>query len=262
MKLTIYQIDAFTNKLFGGNPAAVVPLDSWIEDGLMQQIAMENNLAETVFFVPEKKGFHIRWFTPELEIDLCGHATLASAYVLYHFLGYKESSIIFYSKSGELQVTKKDSLLQMNFPSWMPILKTEYPDELLKGLGIANPVAVYKNRDYIVELQNENEIQQVRPDFSLLHKIDVIGIVITAPGKEVDFVSRFFAPGAGVNEDPVTGSAHSQLIPFWSEKLGKRKMQAKQLSKRGGTIYCEQLNEERVLMGGSCVFYMKGEIML
>lgn len=260
MKLTIYQIDAFTNKLFGGNPAAVIPLDSWIDDGLMQQIAMENNLAETVFFVPGKKGFHIRWFTPELEIDLCGHATLASAYVLYHFLGYKESSILFYSKSGELQVTKKDSLLQLNFPSRMPVLITEYPDELLKGLGIANPVAVYKSRDYVVELQNEKDLKHVRPDFSLLNKIDVIGIVITAPGSDCDFVSRFFAPNCGIPEDPVTGSSHSSLIPFWAEKLNKPELHARQLSQRQGELWCELLENDRVLIAGEAVFYMKGEI--
>ena len=260
MKLTIYQIDAFTNKLFGGNPAAVIPLDSWIDDALMQQIAMENNLAETVFFVPEKKGFHIRWFTPELEIDLCGHATLASAYVLYHFLGYTESSILFYSKSGELQVRKKDSLLQLNFPSRMPVLITEYPDELLKGLGISNPVAVYKSRDYVVELQNEKELKQVRPDFSLLNKIDVIGIVITAPGSDCDFVSRFFAPNCGIPEDPVTGSSHSSLIPFWAEKLNKPELHARQLSQRQGELWCELLENDRVLIAGEAVFYMKGEI--
>ena len=260
MKLTIYQIDAFTNKLFGGNPAAVVPLDSWIDDALMQQIAMENNLAETVFFVPEKKGFHIRWFTPELEIDLCGHATLASAYVLYHFLGYTESSILFYSKSGELQVRKKDSLLQLNFPSRMPVLITEYPNELLKGLGISNPVAVYKSRDYVVELQNEKELKQVRPDFSPLNKIDVIGIVITAPGSDCDFVSRFFAPNCGIPEDPVTGSSHSSLIPFWAEKLNKPELHARQLSQRQGELWCELLENDRVLIAGEAVFYMKGEI--
>jgi PhzF family phenazine biosynthesis protein len=260
MKLTIYQIDAFTNKLFGGNPAAVIPLDSWIDEALMQQIAMENNLAETVFFVREKKGFHIRWFTPELEIDLCGHATLASAYVLYHFLGYTESSILFYSKSGELQVRKKDSLLQLNFPSRMPVLITEYPDELLKGLGISNPVAVYKSRDYVVELQNEKELKQVRPDFSLLNKIDVIGIVITAPGSDCDFVSRFFAPNCGIPEDPVTGSSHSSLIPFWAEKLNKPELHARQLSQRQGELWCELLANDRVLIAGEAVFYMKGEI--
>lgn len=271
MKLTIYQVDAFTNKLFGGNPAAVIPLDTWIDDSLMQQIAMENNLAETVFFVPamhsspkggdrEGAGFHIRWFTPELEIDLCGHATLASAYVLYEFLGYDKPAISFTSKSGELLVTKKDNRLELNFPSRMPELITDYPDELLKGLGITNPVAVYKSRDYVVELENQKQLLQVKPDFGLLNKIDVIGIIITAPGIDCDFVSRFFAPNCGVPEDPVTGSAHSTLIPFWAQKLNKSSLYARQLSQRGGELWCELLKDDRVLIAGECVFYMKGEI--
>lgn len=260
MKLTLYQVDAFTSKLFGGNPAAVVPLDNWIDDGLMQQIAMENNLAETVFFVPTDKGYHIRWFTPELEIDLCGHATLASAFILYNYLVYTEPLLKFQSKSGELLVTRRGNTLELNFPSRMPELVTEYPDELLKGLGIPNPVAVYKSRDYVVELETQKDVEQCKPDFTLLNKIDVIGIIITAPGKDCDFVSRFFAPNCGIPEDPVTGSAHSTLIPFWAEKLGKHKMHAKQLSQRGGELWCELLPDDRVLIGGECVYYMKGEI--
>lgn len=260
MKLTLYQADAFTNKLFGGNPAAVIPLDSWIDDSLMQQIAMENNLAETVFFVPLKDGFHIRWFTPELEIDLCGHATLASAFVLYQFLGYTEPVVRFHSKSGELLVTRKEDKLELNFPARMPELKTEYPEELLKGLGISNPVAVYKSRDYVVELEKQKDVENCKPDFSLLNKIDVIGIVITSPGRDCDFVSRFFAPNCGIPEDPVTGSSHSTLIPFWAEKLNKKKMHALQLSPRGGELWCELLPGDRVLIAGECVFYMKGEI--
>ncbi len=260
MKLNIYQVDAFTNKLFGGNPAAVVPLENWIEDSLMQQIAMENNLAETVYFVKEAGGFHIRWFTPELEIDLCGHATLAAAYIIYNKLGYNKPMICFRSKSGELIVTRKGEKLELNFPSRMPVLVTEYPDELLKGLGVSNPVAVYKSRDYVVELETEKQLLQVRPDFSLLNKIDVIGIIITAPGSDCDFVSRFFAPNCGIPEDPVTGSAHSTLIPFWAEKMNKTKLYARQLSRRQGELWCKLLPNDRVLMAGECVFYMKGEI--
>jgi PhzF family phenazine biosynthesis protein len=263
MKLTLYQIDAFTDKLFGGNPAAVIPLKKWIDDRLMQQLAMENNLAETVFFVPSKtKGvdFDIRWFTPVLEINLCGHATLASAYVIFEILKAKKKKIVFDSKSGLLTVTKKKDLLEMDFPSWKPERITEYPDVLLVSLGNPEITGVYKNREYIVELLNEEAVKNCNPDFSLMKKVDKM-VVITAPGKDVDFVSRFFAPTAGVDEDPVTGSAHSQLIPFWSEKLGKEKMIAKQLSKRGGDIYCEQKGD-RVIMGGQCVFYMKGEIKI
>ncbi|HQZ49972.1 MAG: PhzF family phenazine biosynthesis protein [Chitinophagaceae bacterium] len=258
MKLTIYQIDSFADKLFAGNPAAVIPLDKWIDDSLMQQLAMENNLAETAFFVPKGNDFEIRWFTPALEINLCGHATLASAFVLFNFLEYKSNTVTFHSKSGPLVVTRNGDLLNMDFPSWKPELITEYPSELLASLGNPEITGVYSNREYLVELMNEQEVRRCTPDFSLMKKVDKM-VIITAPGKEVDFVSRFFAPTAGIDEDPVTGSAHSQLIPFWSNKLGKDIMQAKQLSKRGGDIYCEQKGE-RVIMGGQCVFYMKGEI--
>lgn len=261
MKLTLYQIDAFASKLFEGNPAAVIPLKKWIDDELMQKLAMENNLAETVFFTPSKNkkaDFDIRWFTPELEISLCGHATLASAYVIFEILKIKKKKVVFDSKSGLLTVTKKRDMLEMDFPSWQPRRIAEYPDALLASLGNPEIAGVYKNREYIVELLNEEAVRNCNPDFSLMKKADKM-VIITAPGKEVDFVSRFFAPTAGIDEDPVTGSAHSQLIPFWSEKLGKTKMTAKQLSKRGGDIYCEQKGG-RVIMGGQCVFYMKGAI--
>ena len=261
MKLLIYQIDAFTDKLFSGNPAAVIPLDAWIDDKLMQQIAEENNLAETVFFVPKSDGFHIRWFTPELEIDLCGHATLAAAFVLFEMLGYQKDTINFYSQSGLLKVARDGAYIAMDFPSWKPERLTDYPEELIKGLGITGHLGVYKNRDYIIELETEKDIIAVSPDFNLLNKIDVIGIIVTAPGINCDFVSRFFAPNCGVPEDPVTGSAHSQLIPFWSEKLNKHKLHALQLSKRGGALWCEQKGD-RVIMKGKGVFYMKGEISL
>jgi PhzF family phenazine biosynthesis protein len=263
MKLTLYQVDAFTDKIFGGNPAAVIPLKKWIPDELMQQLALENNLSETVFFVPsEKKGvdYDIRWFTPELEINLCGHATLASAYVIFNILKEKKKSVSFDSKSGILIIKKKKKVLEMDFPSWKPEKINDYPDELIVSLGNPEIVAVYKYRDSLVELSDEEAVKKIQPDFTLMKKTGE-KVIITAPGKEVDFVSRFFAPIAGVDEDPVTGSAHSQLIPFWSEKLGKNKMQAKQLSKRGGDIYCEQ-NGDRVMIGGECAFYMKGEVSI
>lgn len=263
MKFTLYQIDAFTNKLFGGNPAAVIPLKKWIPDELMQNLAMENNLAETVFFVPSKNkkaDFDIRWFTPTLEINLCGHATLASAYVIFEILKSKKKKVVFDSKSGLLIVTKNKNLVSMDFPSWSPERISEYPDALLASLGNPEIAGVYQNREYIIELMNEDAIKKCNPDFSMMKKVDRM-VIITAPGKEVDFVSRFFAPNSGIDEDPVTGSAHSQLIPFWSAKLGKNKMVAKQLSRRGGTIYCEHKGE-RVIMGGQCVFYMKGIIEL
>ena len=260
MKLTLYQVDAFTDKLFGGNPAAVVPLKQWLPDPLMQQLAMENNLAETVFFVPSKNkeaDYDIRWFTPALEINLCGHATLASAFVLFDIIKEKKKSVTFDSKSGLLTVKKKKDLLLMDFPSWKPEKIDDYPADLKNALGITEIVAVYKFRDLLVELNQEQDVTSAKPDFTSLKKMGE-KVIITAPGREVDFVSRFFAPIAGIDEDPVTGSAHSQLIPFWSEKLGKEVMQAKQLSSRGGDIYCEQ-NGDRVTMGGKCVFYMKGE---
>jgi PhzF family phenazine biosynthesis protein len=258
MKLTLYQVDAFADKVFAGNPAAVIPLEKWIDDELMQRIAMENNLAETVFFVPHGNDFDIRWFTPELEINLCGHATLASAYVLYEFLGYKKEAITFHSKSGPLYVSRDGKTIKLDFPSWKPERIDDYPDELLASLGNPDIVGVYKYRDFLVELNNEEAVRNCKPDFTLLKKTGGM-VIITAPGKEVDFVSRFFAPTAGIDEDPVTGSAHSQLIPFWNYKLGKNMMNAKQLSKRGGDLYCEQKGD-RVIMGGECVFYMKGEI--
>jgi PhzF family phenazine biosynthesis protein len=263
MQLTIYQIDAFASSLFKGNPAAVIPLTEWIDDELMQNIAAENNLAETVFFVatPGKvSDYHIRWFTPEFEINLCGHATLASAFVIFKFLDFKKDTVVFASQSGLLRVTKKDTLLEMDFPSWKPERTENYPEQIATILGIKEIVGVYKYRDLLIEVATEEEVINAAPDFSALKKTNEM-VILTAPGKEVDFVSRFFAPDAAVDEDPVTGSAHSQLIPFWSEKLNRKKMFAKQLSKRGGELWCEDLGN-RVLISGQCVFYMKGEIIV
>jgi len=291
--MTLYQIDAFTDKLFGGNPAAVIPLEKWLDEKRMQQIAMENNLSETVFFVPVRGNsssfgggregaadFDIRWFTPEVEINLCGHATLASAYVLFNILNFDRPEIRFSSLSGILKVTREDDLICMDFPSWKPERLDIYPDELSFILDHAEIVGVYKHRDILVELMNEDAVKNCNPDFSLMKK-QIDKMIITAPGNairfdassdrsgkkpgsgttadHVDFVSRFFAPGAGIDEDPVTGSAHSQLIPFWAEKLNKTKLHALQLSKRGGELWCEQKGD-RVIMKGKAVYYMKGEI--
>jgi len=261
MKLTMYQVDAFTEKLFCGNPAAIVPLEKWIDDEIMQKIAMENNLAETGFFVAKGGNeFDIRWFTPALEINLCGHATLGSAFILYNKMGYKNDKIVFHSKSGPLTVTRNDKHILMDFPSWKPERISDYPEELLQSLGDPSILGVYLNREYIIELENEDAVKKIDPDFTVMKKAGKM-VIVTAAGDKVDFVSRFFGPTAGIDEDPVTGSAHSQLIPFWSEKLGKDKMQAKQLSKRGGDIYCEQKGE-RVIMGGNCVFYLEGQITI
>lgn len=259
--MTLYQVDAFTNKLFAGNPAAVIPLDHWIEDGLMQNLAMENNLAETVFFVPrrgEPADFDIRWFTPESEINLCGHATLASAWVLFNRLNCSADKIQFHSKSGPLVITREGDTIWMDFPSWKPEPFSIDHGILRDALGVKHIVGTFKHRDLLVELASEEEVQTALPDFTAIKKSGY-KMIITAPGREVDFVSRFFAPTVGVDEDPVTGSAHSQLIPFWSEKLNKQAMVARQLSRRGGLLQVSQMGE-RVKMGGQCVFYMKGEI--
>ena len=275
--MTLYQIDAFTDKLFKGNPAAVIPLDYWIDEELMQNIAMENNLAETAFICPSfsasevsPKGgdlegaavadFDIRWFTPVSEINLCGHATLASAYVLFNIMDFHKEEINLSCKSGILKVKKEGDFIRMDFPSWKPERFNDYPTELQQALGGVEIVGVYKHRDLLVELMNEDAVKKCDPDFALINKTGY-KVIITAPGKKVDFVSRFFAPTVGINEDPVTGSAHSQLIPFWSDKLGKEKLSAQQLSQRGGVLACEQKGD-RVMMGGNCVFYMKGEITI
>lgn len=264
MTLPIYQADAFTNQLFGGNPAAVIPLQQWLSDELMQQIALENNLSETVYFVPSAQGeadYDIRWFTPEVEVNLCGHATLASAFILFNQLGFSKEKLVFHSKSGLLTVSREGAKLMMDFPLWKPKPSPIYPERLSDALGGVTIGSVHQYRDWLVVLQDEATVQNCRPDFSIMQNIGE-KVIITAKGDKVDFVSRFFAPTAGINEDPVTGSAHSQLIPYWSEILGKNEMNALQLSNRGGKLYCKQLNEERVIIGGECIFYMKGEIYL
>lgn len=263
MKFTLYQIDAFAEKLFTGNPAAVVPLQEWLPEATMQQLAMENNLAETVFFVPSGRpdaDFDIRWFTPEKEINLCGHATLASAYVLFNLLAYEKAGIVFSSMSGPLVISRDGEMISMDFPVIRPERIDEYPEGLEAALGVKEIIGVYKGRDLLVEVNSEKDVLEAQPDFTLIKKTGE-KIILTAKGMSADFVSRFFAPTFGVDEDPVTGSAHSQLIPFWSEKLGMKKMTASQLSKRGGVLQVEQL-ENRVLMAGKCVFYMKGEFEL
>jgi PhzF family phenazine biosynthesis protein len=255
MKIPIYQVDAFTDKLFAGNPAAVCPLDSWLDESLMQNIAAENNLAETAFFVPNGDFFNIRWFTPAAEINLCGHATLASAHVLFSHLGYRDKQIRFMSMSGELLVTKNGDLITLNFPV-SKLTPTDMPSGLIEALG-AKPSEIFKARDFFALYKSPADIKGLQPNFDLLSKIVPHGIIVTAPGDDCDFVSRFFAPRIGINEDPVTGSAHTSLIPFWSERLGKTKMYARQLSRRGGELFCENLGE-RVLISGKAVTYMQG----
>jgi len=257
MKIPIYQIDAFANKPFEGNPAAVCPLQSWLSDEVMQSIAAENNLSETAFFVPTQNGFHIRWFTPVAEVDLCGHATLASAYVLFNFLGFEESTIAFESKSGLLKVSKNENLLVLDFPA-QPPSPCATPDEIVSAFK-HQPVECLKSEDYIVVFNDEDEVASAKPDLTALSKLDLRGVIITAKSSKYDFVARFFAPKYGINEDPVTGSAYTQLVPYWSNALGANKLHAKQISSRGGEVFCE-LNGDRVGIAGTAVKYLIGEI--
>ncbi|GEO08519.1 PhzF family phenazine biosynthesis protein [Segetibacter aerophilus] len=257
--LSIFQVDAFTSKLFGGNPAAVCPLESWLPDEVMQKLAAENNLSETAFFVKEGEGFHLRWFTPEYEIDLCGHATLATAFVLFNYLHFEKEVIKFQTKSGMLEVRKKNELIELNFPSRMP-QPCHAPEALLKGINFP-PLKVLKSRDYFLVYEDEALIKQIVPDFNYLNRLDTIGVIITAAAKEVDFVSRFFVPNSVIGEDPVTGSAHCNLIPYWAKELNKTTLTAKQLSSREGELFCEDKGE-RVTMAGNAVLYLKGEFYL
>jgi len=259
MKITIYQIDAFTNDLFAGNPAAVCPLEEWLSAAMMQKIAAENNLSETAFFVKSETGFELRWFTPLVEVDLCGHATLASAHVIFNLLNYTHNQIKFFTKSGELAVSRNNDLITLNFPT-SKLVPIEAPIELTKGLH-REPVEVLKSRDIIAVFEKESDILSIDPDFESLKKLDCLGISISAPGDNVDFVSRFFAPVAGVNEDPVTGSAHTSLIPYWANRLKKNNLHTYQVSARQGELFCEYLND-RVNISGRAVTYLKGEIFI
>ncbi len=256
--MKLYQVDAFTEKVFAGNPAAVVPLESWLTDDEMQKISAENNLSETAYFVEQDDGtYSIRWFTPKTEVDICGHATLASAHVLYEHLGFKGEKVVFQSKSGELTVEKKGDIYWMNFPS-NPPEPIPVPKLLPEAIGTI-PIYTGVNRDMLVLLQDESTVRSIKPDFSLLEKMEVRGIIITAKGEDSDFVSRFFAPSVGIYEDPVTGSAHSILTPFWEKRLGKSSFKARQVSDRGGNIMCNQKGD-RVEIGGAAITYMVGEI--
>ena len=264
MELAIYQVDAFTSRLFGGNPAAIVPLEgAWLPDSTMQSIAAENNLAETAFFYRKADGrYDLRWFTPGLEIDLCGHATLASAHVIFTHLEPAAARVAFDTKSGELVVTKDASTgrLAMDFPSRPP--EPGAVDSRLKAALGGHPVQVMAARDYFVIYETEDEVRALEPDMRELKQLDRFGIIVTAPGKEVDFVSRFFAPAAGVDEDPVTGSAHCTLIPYWAERLGKSELRGRQISARVGDLWCSLREGGRVTMAGHAVEYLRGTITI
>jgi PhzF family phenazine biosynthesis protein len=257
MKFPIYQVDAFTNQLFGGNPAAVCPLTEWLPDNILQALAAENNLSETAFIVQEKDEHHIRWFTPTTEVALCGHATLAAAHVYFTEWNDQYHVIRFKSKSGPLHVRKSDNWLQLDFPSFTPTKVDSPPMEILSGLGVSDAPVFTALEDYMVVVQSEAILLSIRPDFKKLATVKARGVIVTAPAETPDFVSRCFYPQSGIDEDPVTGSAHSCLTPYWAERLGKTVLTARQLSKRQGYLKCE-LSGGRVLMSGQAVTYLKG----
>lgn len=259
MKLPIYQVDAFADNVFEGNPAAVCPLDDWIPDEMMQNIAMENNLSETAFFVERDDTYRLRWFTPTTEVDLCGHATLATAHVLFEHLGYGEPVISFDSKSGELKVRKEGDQYLMDFPA-SELNESFAPQYLEIAIGVPAQ-EMYRDTDYLYVVETAEQVRNLKPDIRELKKADVRGIIVTASAGEVDFVSRFFAPAAGVDEDPVTGSAHTMLIPYWSRRYEKNELIGRQVSKRGGTVYCKNKGD-RVEIGGTACTFMKGEISI
>lgn len=259
-ELTIYQIDAFTSELFGGNPAAVIPLEYWLPESTMQAIAQENNLSETAFFVPRGGGFQLRWFTPAIEVDLCGHATLASAHALYAHLGFDAPQIEFHTRSGRLNVSRSSAGYIMDFPADR-ISATEVPPALIEGLN-QTPLEVYMGReDYLVVYETQADVANLSPDFSRLRALQGRGVIATAPGYEIDFVSRAFFPNAGIDEDPVTGSAHTTLTPYWAKRLDQTTLTARQISRRGGELQCT-LKGDRVELAGSAVTYMQGTIFL
>lgn len=259
MNLIKYQVDAFTNKVFSGNPAAVIPLNYWLDDKLMQNIAMENNLSETAFFVKKDDHFHIRWFTPKSEVDLCGHATLASAFVIFNFIE-KYEEIKFESRSGDLFVSYFNDMFTLNFPPRDPKLIEKEQEDLIQLFPI-NPIEILFDKSFLLVFENEDQILNMNFDIRKLLNFNTHGLIITARGNEVDFVSRFFAPDVGIDEDPVTGYAHTILTPYWSKKLGKMKMTAEQVSKRGGKLICE-FKDYRVYISGNAVLYSKSEIYI
>lgn len=259
MKLKIYQVDAFTDKIFSGNPAAVCPLESWLSDALLQQIAAENNLAETAFYLKQGNEYQIRWFTPTVEVDLCGHATLATAFVLFFYENHIGDTIHFSSsRSGTLNVSKQGDYLTLNFPT--DVLEPVSDLAVFKNCFTILPQEVFKGKtDYLLIYENEEQIKKAIPSFSHIAQLSARGVIISAAGNEVDFVSRFFAPQCGINEDPVTGSAHTSLTPYWTKKLGKTELTALQLSERKGQLKCRFLNE-RVEISGQARLYLSGEI--
>jgi PhzF family phenazine biosynthesis protein len=259
MKLPIFQLDAFAEAPFQGNPAAVCPLQHWLPDQVLQSIAQENNLSETAFYVPREGCYELRWFTPTREVDLCGHATLAAAHVLLSSNGPAQSQVTFHSRSGPLRVFREDAQLTLDFPAQVGVA-CEVPSPMVEALG-TKPRACYQAMDYMAVFETEEELTALRPDFRKLTALDLRGVIVTAPGRTSDFVSRFFAPNCGVDEDPVTGSAHCTLAPYWAERLRKSTLHARQLSKRTGTLRC-RVEGQRVLISGRTVVYLEGTIQI
>jgi PhzF family phenazine biosynthesis protein len=257
MTIPFFEVAAFTDRLFAGNPAGVCLLEEWLPDAQMQAIAAENNLAETAFLIRRPEHFELRWMTPTVEVELCGHATLASAHVIFRHWNHAHDVVRFQAQSGALRVERKGGRLVLDFPS-RPAAKVPVPDELADSLG-ARPAEVLRERDFFAVFESEDEVAALRPDFARVAKLETQGVVATAPGRDSDFVSRYFAPRAGIPEDPVTGSTHCTLIPFWSKRLGKEELFARQISPRGGELFCEDRGD-RVGIGGNAVTYSEGKI--
>jgi PhzF family phenazine biosynthesis protein len=262
MHLPVFHVDAFTSRSFAGNPAAVCPLNSWLDDAFLRSVAAENNLPETAFFVPNGDFYELRWFTPRCEVKLCGHATLASAFVIMRILAPKVNSVRFETRrSGVLTVSRDGDLLEMDFPSLPPWKCQDAPRELMEGLR-RDPVSVLRIEDnYFAVYDREEEITRIQPNLHLLENLHPAGVAVTAPGDECDFVSRYFAPSYGVPEDAVTGSTHCSLAPYWAQRLDKANLYARQLSERGGELWCE-VKEKRVILKGNAVLTLRGELML
>ena len=262
MTVPIFHLNAFTTHPFAGNPAAVCPLTNWLDDDLLRSVAAENNLSETAFFVPHDDFYELRWFTPRCEVKLCGHATLTSAWVLLQILAPECNSVRFATRfSGMLAVERQGELLAMDFPSLEPWPSTEPPSALIKGLKIPPSSVVQLEDNYFAIYESEEDVRKVRPDFALLQKLHPAGVAITAPGNDVDFVSRYFAPSYGIPEDPVTGSTHCSLAPYWGRRLGKTNLHARQVSARGGELWCEVRND-RVIIKGNAVLTLRGELFI
>jgi PhzF family phenazine biosynthesis protein len=263
MPAPLFHVDAFTSTPFAGNPAAVCPLDNWLDDNLLQSVASENNLSETAYLVRRGEDYELRWFSPRCEVKLCGHATLASAFVVLNILEPGRETVRFETRrSGPLTVRRQENLLSMDFPALPPWVCADPPAELIEGLGSKDvPSSILQIEDnYFVVYASEDDVRRIRPDFALLEKLHPAGVAVTAPGKDADFVSRYFAPSYGIPEDPVTGSIHCSLTPYWAERLGKNNLHARQVSQRGGELWCE-LAGTRIAIKGNAVLILRGSIL-